>query len=166
MDVVELHHLLTEGQMGIGLTEAQHPLFVFAEGETVVVHTLVDMTLEFVDELLLGESVNLLRHEGLVVAHGGDEAASQCKSLIAVSELMRETANEPALLHHLLNLFGVGHHLQTGAVEEVAHLFPREGFACFNQHGHDDYLDIRDTQFTTEVGEGVLHRRPEFVGEF
>ena len=124
------------------------------------------MTLEFVDELLLGESVNLLRHEGLVVAHGGDEAAGQRKTLITVAELTRTTANEPALLHHLLNLFGVGHHLQTGAVEEVAHLLPREGFACFNQHGHDNYLDIRDTQFTTEVGEGVLHRRPEFVGEF
>ena len=68
--VLESQHLMAEGQGGVGLAELYHPLLVFAELDAVVVEVPVDVALELVDKLLLGETVNALRHKGLVVAHG------------------------------------------------------------------------------------------------
>ena len=60
-------------------------------------------------------------------------------------------------MHQLLNLFGVGHHHQSGYMEIVAHLLPREGFSGFNHHGQHHNLDVGKPQLTTQEGKRVLH---------
>ena len=71
MDVVaEFQYLVAEGQVGVGLAQLHHPLFVVAERDITVIEVLVDTALELVDELLFSESINLLGYEWLVVAKG------------------------------------------------------------------------------------------------
>ena len=122
--IVEPQNLLAEREVRVGLTQHQHPLLNVAEVDAAVVHVLVEVALEFVDELLFGESVNFLGHKGLVMAQSRNQPACQPESLEEIAKLAAGFADEPALLDHLLYLLSVGHYLQTGAVEEVAHLLP------------------------------------------
>ena len=129
----------------------------------MVVQVLVNTTLQLVNELLLGETVNLFRYERGVATKGGNETAGKTIRLNVFTEVQTVLAHKPTFLHHLLNLLGVGHHHQTRTVQEVAHLLPREGLAGLNHHGHHHNLNVAQTEFATEVGEGVLHRRPELI---
>ena len=71
MDIVaEFQHLMTKGQMWVGFAQLYHPLLVVAERDIMVAEVLVDVTLEFVDELLLSKPINLLGNKRLVVAQG------------------------------------------------------------------------------------------------
>ena len=70
------------------------------------------MALEPVDELLFGQSVNLLGHEHLIMAQGRDEAASQGEAFVQAANFACGASDEPTLVYHLVNLLGVGHHLQ------------------------------------------------------
>ena len=164
--IVEAQHLVAEGQVRVGLAQLNHPLLVVAELGVTVVQALGDMALEFVDELLLGESVNLLGNEHLIMAQGGDKAASQCEAFEETAYLVGATAYEPALAHHLLDFVGVGHHLQARAVQVVAHLLPRQGFTSLDEHGQYYYLDIVDAQLAAQESQGILNRLPELIGEF
>jgi len=51
----------------------------------MVVHVLVDMTFQFIDKLLLGEFVNLLRDEFLIMAQGSYQSVFQSESLEVVT---------------------------------------------------------------------------------
>ena len=156
---------MAEGQVGVGLAELYHPLLVFTELDAVVVEVPVDVALKFVDELLLGKTVNALRHKGLVVAHGSHHAVGEGKAIVGHTKLTRGTTHEPALLDHLLNLLGVGHHLQARDVKVVAQLLPRESFASLNHGSQDHNLNVGKAQLLAEVGEGGLHRLPELIVE-
>ena len=79
---------------------------------------------------------------------------------------MGGAAYEPALLDHLLDFVGVGHHLQARAVKVVAHLLPRQGLASLDEHGQHNYLDIVDAQLAAKESQWVLDGLPELIGEF
>ena len=163
MNVIKFQHFMTKWQMRVSLHQLCHPILVVTEAGAVVVQVLVNATLQLVNELLLGETVNLFRYERGVATKRGNETAGETIRLNVFTEVQTVLAHKPALLHHLLNLLGEGHHHQTGTVQKVTHLFPREGLSRLDEHGHHHNLDVAQTQFATEVGEGVLHRRPELI---
>ena len=110
MDVaVEFENLMAERQMGVGFDQFQHPQLVVFEAGVTVAEILADMALELVDELLLGEAVNLLRDEGLVMTQGGDDTTFEPDALDVVTHFISTLADGPALGDEFFYLLGIDH---------------------------------------------------------
>ena len=87
VNVVKLQHSATEGKLRISLDELKHPLLIILELHIAVIHVLLDMALELVDELLLVETIELLWDEDLVATEGRHHTACQSKALEVTTNL-------------------------------------------------------------------------------
>ena len=156
---------MTEWGMRVRLDQLHHPKLVFLEIRIAVVHVLVDVALQPVDELLLVEPIELFGHEGFVVAKGCNYTMNQGKALEEAANLMNTLTHSPAFGHQLLNLLGIDHDGQTGATEEIADAFPRDGLTGLNHDRKDYNLHVGQTEFLTQEGQGILKGLPELVTE-
>ena len=104
MDVIELQNLSTERKLRIGPGEQEHPFLIVTKNSMMAIHTPFNMILQLVNELLLVETIYLLRDEGLIMTEGRDDTAHQGHTLSDTTNLMDRLVNSPALGHQLLNL--------------------------------------------------------------
>ena len=165
MDVIELQNLLAERELRIGFYQLQHPFFVVLELNFAVVDVLVDVAFKLLNELLFGEAVDFLGHEGLVVAKGGNHSVYQGEALVVAAKLMGGPTHCPTLGDEFLYLLGVDHHGQSRQVEVVAKALPRDGVSGLNHNGQSHYLYVGEPQLLSKECQGVLASFPECIGQ-
>ena len=149
--------------MRVCLGQLQHPFLIIIENGVAVIHILFNMTLQFVNELLLVETINLLRDKWFVMAQCRDNTACQSNSLEEATYLMDTLAYSPAFGYKSFNLFRIYHDRQTGTPKIFAHAFPRHRFACLDEHGKCNNLDVGQPQFFIEECQRILYRHPKLV---
>jgi hypothetical protein len=110
MDILMiLEDSLTQGQLGIGLDELEHPEFVVLEPDVVTVEIAIDMFLELIDELLLCEAVDFLWYEALVILQGCNYTRAEAEPHATATNFVDGTLEYPALGDELSYLLGIDH---------------------------------------------------------
>ena len=142
MNIIKLQDLMTERKMWIRLGKFAHPFLIIIKYCIAVIHILFDMPLQFVNELLLIKTVNLLWDECLVMTKCRDYTTYQSNTLEETTNLMDSFVNSPALGYQFLNLLRIYHNRQTRAAEIVAHALPRHRFTRLDEHRECNNLDI------------------------
>ena len=76
--------------MGIRFDQLHHPLLIVLKADMTVIYVPADMFFQLINELLLGQPVNLLRDEGLVVAKSRYHTRNKGKTLEDMTALWRK----------------------------------------------------------------------------
>ena len=154
---------MAQWKMRVGLYQLQHPFLIVLKVHIVVINVLVDVSLQFVNKLLLIKTVKLFWHECLVVTECSDHAPNKSKALEKTSYLVDSSTDEPAFGDQFFNLLGIHHNGKTCTAEVVANSLPRNSLTRLNHNGKHNNLHVCKSQFISEEVQWILTLLPELI---